>query len=694
MKWSSLPGRLRASRRAAVGVSAFALAAAGVSVLTAPVAEASGGTTYYVSTSGSDSNSGTSASSPWKSLAKVDGTMFQPGDQILFQDGNAWSGQLWPKGSGAADSPITIGSYGSGAKPSFAGGGKVADTVKIWNQQYWTITDIDVSNNAPSTGTAGANLGDFRGIHVGGDDSKTLSGFTIDAVSVHDVTGVDNWVGGSTANDKTGIHFQMGWDRAKNTGGIVFNTTVPNIAAPPSTPTILNDITVENSSIQNTSWGGIVTKQYVGDALGAVPTGWGLRTSASDSKYAPFTHVTIQGNYITQRGTAYGTNGMLLDDVRDGVVQNNLIDRVGTCGIELDYSDVATVQHNEVTGTTVKGGGDDSNAVDPDMGTTNIVIQYNYLHDNNVGFLVYQIKFGGSSIWRYNIVANSSLTSMQLGSVSGSTARIYNNTFYNTSSAMADFWTASNYIFTNNIFYTTAAKPTMPSGTGIVYNNNLYGGNSPTIPSGDKHAIVGNPQFANPTAGGTGTQVSGPDLSAGLNWLIPANSPAANAGVTIANNGGVDYIGTAVPAVPDIGALQHSGQSSGGGSSGELHAVGAGKCLDVPNGTQTNSTQLDIYTCSGASNQIFTYNSSHELTVYGGAKCVDAYARGTSAGTKVDIYDCNGGTNQQWNLNANGTITTAPSGLCLDVTGASTANGALVELWTCNGGTNQQWKLG
>ncbi|HEU5353914.1 MAG TPA: hypothetical protein VFU65_05615, partial [Actinocrinis sp.] len=226
MKWSSLPRRSRASRRAlaAAGIAA-ALATSGVSVLIAPAAQANGAT-YYVSTSGSDSNSGTSTASPWRSLAKVDATTFQAGDRILFQSGGAWSGQLWPKGSGASGAPITIGSYGSGAKPSFAGAGKVADTVKLWNQQYWTITGIDVSNNAPSTGTAGANLADFRGIHVGGDDGKTLSGFVVNAVNVHDVTGVDNWVGGSSANNKTGIHFQMGWDRAKNTGGIVFNTTV------------------------------------------------------------------------------------------------------------------------------------------------------------------------------------------------------------------------------------------------------------------------------------------------------------------------------------------------------------------------------------------------------------------------------------------------------------------------------------
>ena len=137
---------------------------------------------------------------------------------------------------------------------------------------------------------------------------------------------------------------------------------------------------------------------------------------------------------------------------------------------------------------------------------------------------------------------------------------------------------------------------------------------------------------------------------------------------------------------------------AGGGAttspSGEVHAVGAGKCLDVPNGTQANGTQLDIWTCSGGSNQIWAHTSSSQLTVYGGAKCLDAFNNQVTAGTKVEIWDCNGGANQQWRLNANGTITGVQSGLCLDVTGASTANGALADLWTCNGQSNQQWTLG
>ncbi|MER6358938.1 ricin-type beta-trefoil lectin domain protein [Streptomyces sp. NPDC001634] len=141
--------------------------------------------------------------------------------------------------------------------------------------------------------------------------------------------------------------------------------------------------------------------------------------------------------------------------------------------------------------------------------------------------------------------------------------------------------------------------------------------------------------------------------------------------------------------------LQYGWGGTGGGgtaTTGPIHAIGSGKCLDVPSFSQTNGTQTQIWDCNGGTNQTWATTSTKQLTVYGGAKCLDA--AGTAAGTKVEIWDCNGGTNQQWNLNSNGTITGVQSGLCLDVTGASTASGALVELWDCNGGSNQQWHLG
>ncbi len=138
------------------------------------------------------------------------------------------------------------------------------------------------------------------------------------------------------------------------------------------------------------------------------------------------------------------------------------------------------------------------------------------------------------------------------------------------------------------------------------------------------------------------------------------------------------------------------GSSSGGGGGGEVHAVGAGKCLDVPGGSTTAGTQVDIWSCNGGSNQLWTHTSAGQLTVYSGSsqRCLDAYNSQTTPGTKVEIWTCNGQSNQQWNINSNGTITGVQSGLCLDVTGASTANGALAELWTCNGHSNQQWSIG
>ncbi|WP_333767285.1 extracellular catalytic domain type 1 short-chain-length polyhydroxyalkanoate depolymerase [Streptomyces sp. IBSBF 2435] len=140
--------------------------------------------------------------------------------------------------------------------------------------------------------------------------------------------------------------------------------------------------------------------------------------------------------------------------------------------------------------------------------------------------------------------------------------------------------------------------------------------------------------------------------------------------------------------------LDGSGTTTG--TTGALHAVGAGKCLDDPNSVTTPGTQQQIYSCNGQANQTWTHNSSNELTVtVGGATlCLDANAKGTANGTKAIVWSCNGQPNQQWNINSNGTVTSVQSGLCLDVTGASTANGALVELWSCSGGSNQHWTLG
>ena len=78
------------------------------------------------------------------------------------------------------------------------------------------------------------------------------------------------------------------------------------------------------------------------------------------------------------------------------------------------------------------------------------------------------------------------------------------------------------------------------------------------------------------------------------------------------------------------------GSTGTGTGSGALRAVGAGRCLDVPNASATPGTQVQIYDCSGGANQTWTLTSSGQLTVNSGGStlCLDAYAHQTSPGRR------------------------------------------------------------
>jgi hypothetical protein len=77
--------------------------------------------TYYVSPTGNDNANGLTPATAWASLSKVDSTSYAPGTNILFQSGGVWQGQLSASSSGTVGNPITYGSYGSGANPTFMG---------------------------------------------------------------------------------------------------------------------------------------------------------------------------------------------------------------------------------------------------------------------------------------------------------------------------------------------------------------------------------------------------------------------------------------------------------------------------------------------------------------------------------------------------------------------------------------------
>jgi hypothetical protein len=79
------------------------------------------GASYFVSNSGSDSNNGTTPNSPWQTIAHVNAQNFNPGDSILFEAGGMWREQLNISWTGSLRTPITFGSYGTGALPLISG---------------------------------------------------------------------------------------------------------------------------------------------------------------------------------------------------------------------------------------------------------------------------------------------------------------------------------------------------------------------------------------------------------------------------------------------------------------------------------------------------------------------------------------------------------------------------------------------
>ena len=76
----------------------------------------------------------------------------------------------------------------------------------------------------------------------------------------------------------------------------------------------------------------------------------------------------------------------------------------------------------------------------------------------------------------------------------------------------------------------------------------------------------------------------------------------------------------------------------------------SGRCLDVPNSSTNNGTQVQLFDCGSATGQRWTYTASKQLTVYNGSKCLDANGAGTANGTKIILWSCNGQANQRWSL--------------------------------------------
>ena len=481
-----------------------------------------GNTTYYVdSQQGDDANLGTSPSKAWRTLDRVNAMTFAPGDQILFRAGTRYTGQLRLQGSGKEGAPIVVAAFGEGPRPRIdRGPGAHGETVLLRNVEYWEVNDLEIT----CTGSWHGGIMAIRptGVAVRLHDFGTAHHIQLKNLYVHDVNGSNvKEEGGS------GISFGNGGSKVKSR---------------------FDGLLIENCHLVRTDRNGI--------------TGWSDYWARTD--WYPSLNVVIRGNLLED----IGGDGIVPIGCDGALIEHNIL-RGGrrraddyAAGIWPWSCDNTVIQFNEVSGMR---GDRDGQGFDSDWNSRNTLIQYNYSHDNDGGFLL--ICNDGSSkppvnagnvgtVVRYNISQNDGARTFQISAVKDTA--IYNNAIYvregmDVLGVFCHSWSgwAENTRFSNNIFYAKGAvRYDFGESTGNVFTNNVFFGNHVGRPE-DPRAITSDPLLVSPGSGSDGLDsVSGYKLRAG--------SPCIGAGVPIPNDGGRDFWGNRVPdaGAPDIGAHQ------------------------------------------------------------------------------------------------------------------------------------------
>lgn len=104
-------------------------------------------TTYYFSSSGNDKrNTGTSSTSPYKTITKLNALVLKAGDMVLFKSGEIFEGQINIKQSGTSAANIKFSNYGTGALPIIKGTSTCTGWTVYSNNIYTTTAPSSTSN--------------------------------------------------------------------------------------------------------------------------------------------------------------------------------------------------------------------------------------------------------------------------------------------------------------------------------------------------------------------------------------------------------------------------------------------------------------------------------------------------------------------------------------------------------------------
>lgn len=206
------------------------LTRAGMLAMVTVQAMAAFATTYYVSPAGNDANNGTSQGTAWRTIDRVNQITYQiqPGDQILFQRGGQYRGEIIWGTSGTASAPIVIGAYGTGASPIIDG----SELVTGWTLHSGNVWKAHVGQQVDQVYVSGTrmllartpNTGWFRNDQASGnslhsDDLTQSNGFwtgarcvlrcTASSIDTLRVTGFNN---GTLSFGSNPVNGNMGGD--------------------------------------------------------------------------------------------------------------------------------------------------------------------------------------------------------------------------------------------------------------------------------------------------------------------------------------------------------------------------------------------------------------------------------------------------------------------------------------------------
>ncbi|MGN6724703.1 MAG: hypothetical protein ACTHLZ_02190 [Tepidisphaeraceae bacterium] len=140
------------------------------------------GVTYYVDpTSGNDAADGRSASSAFRSLARLSQLRLAPGCHVLLRSGATYPTRLSLHGAGTADQPITIATFGNDGPAILAPSPEIDEAIMLNGARYVAVRGIAIAPRdwAGSRSVARVRLTDpsaFESVDLSGIDVRRRNG--------------------------------------------------------------------------------------------------------------------------------------------------------------------------------------------------------------------------------------------------------------------------------------------------------------------------------------------------------------------------------------------------------------------------------------------------------------------------------------------------------------------------------------